>query len=95
MYINLGLIISFYLFKRGKEVNSKILYFGIFVFFYFMIYLLSSKAGLLSLLFVLISLMLIELKTNKNYFKVLLVFFLLLFGMYKAITVTAIELSVR
>ena len=95
MYINFAIVISYYLFKISKTVKLKIIYFVLIVFFYIMIYLLSSKAGLLSLLFVLISLTLIELKTNKNYLLVLLVSFTLLFGLYKAITVTAIESNIK
>ena len=94
MYINFGIIISYYLLKASKVLKSKIIYSGLILFFYVMIYLLSSKAGLLSLMFVLLTLMLIELKRNKNYILVLLVSFTLMFGLYKAITVTAIETSV-
>jgi hypothetical protein len=94
LYLNIGIVILYYLYRQALNNKEKIVYIIGIVFFYSIIYLLASRAGLLSLFVTLIVLTIIELKLNKHYILILLFSFTLNFGLYKAMTQGQIKTNI-
>ena len=95
LYLVFGITIAYFLYKTSKKQNHKIVYIISILLFYVMTYLLSSRAGLLSLSMTLILLTIIELIIGKKYFVILLVSFILNYGVYKAITVSRLKVNIK
>ncbi len=77
MFLNFGIVIAYYLFKMTKLKAIKILYFSAIIFFTIMVYLLSSRAGLLVLSSVFFTITIIEFIMSR---KLIVIFLSLLFS---------------
>ncbi|MGE4289380.1 MAG: O-antigen ligase family protein [Salinivirgaceae bacterium] len=95
MFLNLGVVISYYFFKTTIERKHKVFYLGLILIFYLGIYLLSTRSGLLALFTTLVALTVIEFSKKSNYVLVFLLSFSLNYGLYKAITVSKIKDNVK
>jgi O-antigen ligase len=85
MYLNLAVsVLAYYLIRKEQPLTKKIriLLFVLAVYFSFMIILLSSKAGIFSLLFLFLIITLYLLVINKQIWKGLLFFFLVAVTFY-------------
>lgn len=94
MYLIFGVLVSYYLYRSSERVKYKSIYLGIILLFYVMVYLLSTRAGLLALSTTLISLIIIEFAKSRSYALVFLVFFSLNYGLYKAMTLSKLKQNV-
>lgn len=94
MYLNTVIVILYYFYRQTSNKIVKTFYITGIVFFYSIIYLLASRAGLISLFFLLISLTIIEIRLNKHYILVLLFSFTLGFGLYKAMSQGQIKTNI-
>lgn len=95
MYLVFAVIVAYYQYRLAVKKRWKTIYLSLLVFFYIMIYLLSTRAGLISLSATLISLTIIEFTKSKHYALVFLVSFTLNYGLYKAITVSKLKKNVE
>ncbi|PKP07960.1 MAG: hypothetical protein CVU09_17850 [Bacteroidetes bacterium HGW-Bacteroidetes-4] len=95
MFLNLGVVISYYFYKTTTKRKNKAFYIGLILIFYVGIYLLSTRSGLLALFTTLLALTIIEFSKKSNYVLVFFLSFVLNFGLYKAITVSKIKDNVK
>ncbi len=77
MFLNFGIVIAYYLYRMANSRLSKVLYFTVTLFFSFMVYLLSSRAGLLVLTSVFLTITIVEFFLSR---RVLVIFLSLLFS---------------
>jgi O-antigen ligase len=95
MYLVFAVIVAYYKYRLTEKKRRKTLYLLSIAFFYIMVYLLSTRAGLISLSATLISLTVIEFTKSRHYALVFLVSFTLNYGLYKAITVSKLKSNVE
>ncbi len=82
MFLSVGMFICYTFYKRAKDNFTKILNIGYCILFGAMIYLLASRAGLIVLMFELLFIILLELKTDSLIKKLVLIVSVLLFGWF-------------
>lgn len=78
MFLNLAVAISYFLLKKTKSNFKKIILVIAVLFFMLMIYLLASRAGILSLILVLFTIFIVEFFLNKKIVIVFLPFLILI-----------------
>lgn len=95
MYLIFGVIVSYYFYRISEKKRLKSIFIFMMIFFYVMVYLLSTRAGLISLSATLISLTIVESVRKKNYALIFFISFALIYALYAAMTLTPLNKNIK
>lgn len=95
MFLNFGIIIAYYFYRIATKKSIKIVYLIILSIFSIGIYLLSTRSGLITLLFSLIILTIIEMRQNYNWILAKAIGLFLVFGLFKALSSSLLRTNLK